>query len=183
MARATVPVALQERLGDEGSLALAELLDSEKAAWSEDVLSLAGERFERRVADGASVLRVEFRDGFAAQRIEFRDGLAAHHIEFRDGLAAQRSEFHDSLAAQRSEFRDSLAAQRSEFRDSLTAQRIELREGLAALRVEFHDGFAALRHEIANVRVDLFKWSFMFWVGQVAAIALLLGYMLRGVRP
>ena len=36
-----------------------------------------------------------------------------------------------------------------------------------------------LRVQIANLRADLLKWSFLFWVGQVAAIAGLLAFMLR----
>lgn len=52
--------------------------------------------------------------------------------------------------------------------------RVELTDGLAGLRVEMHSGFAGLGQEMANMRVDLFKWSFAFWIGQVAAVALLL---------
>jgi hypothetical protein len=36
---------------------------------------------------------------------------------------------------------------------------------------------SALRQEIVNTRVDLLKWSFVFWIGQVAAMAGLLSYM------
>ena len=33
--------------------------------------------------------------------------------------------------------------------------------------------------ELSNARVDMLKWSFLFWMGQVAAIAGLLSLMLR----
>ena len=102
----SVPVALRDRLGQEASLALVELLDSEKIAWRDEVLSLAEERFERR-----------------------------------------------------------------------------LTESIAELRVEFHNGQHALRVELHQGRVEMFKWSFVFWIGQVAATAVLLAYMLRGIRP
>jgi len=36
-----------------------------------------------------------------------------------------------------------------------------------------------LRQEIATSRVELLKWSFLFWIGQVAVIAGLLAFMLR----
>ena len=39
-----------------------------------------------------------------------------------------------------------------------------------------------LRGEIASGRVDLFKWCFLFWVGQVLAIGGLLAVMLRLTR-
>jgi len=53
-----------------------------------------------------------------------------------------------------------------------------LTEEMSALRLEMHQGFAALRQENATTRVELLKWSFLFWIGQVAAIAGLLAYML-----
>lgn len=53
-----------------------------------------------------------------------------------------------------------------------------LTEEMSALRLEMHQGFASLRQETATTRVELLKWSFLFWAGQLAAIAGLLAYML-----
>jgi hypothetical protein len=39
-----------------------------------------------------------------------------------------------------------------------------------------------LRQEIAAGRVDLFKWCFLFWVGQVLAMSGIMGVMLRLMR-
>ena len=86
---------LRDRLGDETTFALLQLLEAEHAAWSERVLSLAVERFERRLAEEIAGLRV------------------------------------------------------------------------AVVR-EIHDG-----------RVDTLKWAFVFWIGQVAAFAAVLAFMLR----
>jgi hypothetical protein len=41
---------------------------------------------------------------------------------------------------------------------------------------------SGLRDESAAGRVDLFKWCFLFWVGQVLAIGGLLAVMLRLTR-
>ena len=62
----------------------------------------------------------------------------------------------------------------------ITTDRFERRLAveISALRLEMHQGFAGLRQEIATVRVELLKWSFLFWAGQLAAIAGLLSYML-----
>jgi hypothetical protein len=95
--RATnVPPVLREWLGHDATIGLLEYVDSEHAAWSDRVLSLAVERFERRLAEELAELRV-------------------------------------------------------------------------ALVREIHDG-----------RVETFKWAFLFWIGQVAAFAGLLAFMLRG---
>ena len=37
----------------------------------------------------------------------------------------------------------------------------------------------ALRHDMAAMEVRLVKWSFVFWVGQVAAMAAILSAVLR----
>jgi hypothetical protein len=49
---------------------------------------------------------------------------------------------------------------------SMAGERFERRlaEELGALRCEFH-------RDLQAIRVDLLKWSFLFWVGQLGALA------------
>src|SRR5947209_8721319 len=69
---------------------------------------------------------------------------------------------------------------------SVAAERFDRRlaEEIADLRVELmremHAGFTAIRKEMADQRVEFLRWSFAFWVGQLAATAGLLAFMLRG---
>ena len=96
---------VRTRLGDDATFGLIELLDSDRREWSEHVLSVAADRFERRLTEEIS--------------------------DFRE----------------------------------------EIREGL-------RDGLTSVRQEIATTRVEMLTWSFLFWIGQVAAMAGLLAYML-----
>lgn len=91
-----VTPARRARLGDQATDALLEVLEQQSREWSERIMNLAVERFERRLAEELADFRV-------------------------------------------------------------------------ALVREMHDG-----------RVELFKWAFLFWVGQLAAFAGLLAFMLRG---
>jgi regulation of enolase protein 1 (concanavalin A-like superfamily) len=102
MAGSRIPAALRTRIGDDATFGLIELLDTERKDWSEQVLSVAADKFERR-----------------------------------------------------------------------------LTEEISALRVELHDGLASVRQELVTSRVETLRWSFFFWVGQVAAMAGLLAFMLR----
>lgn len=86
---------MQARIGHEATLGLIELLEARGRMWSDHVMNLAVERFERRLAEELWKFRV------------------------------------------------------------------------------------AVTQEIATTRVELLRWSFVFWVGQVAAIAGLLAFMLR----
>jgi hypothetical protein len=100
------PAALRKQLGDDATFGLIELLDAERRDWSEQVLSTATDRFERRLTEEMSALL----------------------------------------------------------------------RGMADMKV-------GLREEIANTRVEILRWSFLFWISEVAVLASLLAYMLRGVAP
>ena len=70
--------------------------------------------------------------------------------------------------------------------EEISGLRAGLHEQVSALRLEMHDGFAANRQEMAatrmemaTMRADILKWSFLFWIGQIATIAGLLAFMLR----
>lgn len=54
-----MPAALALRLGHDGARELSELLDQEHQSWSERVLTIVTERFERRLIDETAKLRVE----------------------------------------------------------------------------------------------------------------------------
>jgi hypothetical protein len=75
---------------------------------------------------------------------------------------------------------DVLESERAEV-IQMAADRFERRLALevSSLRLELHDGLAGVRQEMATTRVELLKWSFAFWIGQVAAMAGLLAFMLR----
>jgi hypothetical protein len=62
--------ALREKLGDDAMSALDILVDDAGRRWREDVLSIAGERFERRLAEEIGGLRVDMARQFADLRAE-----------------------------------------------------------------------------------------------------------------
>lgn len=41
---------------------------------------------------------------------------------------------------------------------------------------------ADIRQDIASGRMELFKWCFLFWIGQVVAVGTWMGVMLRLAR-
>ena len=113
----TVPAALWDRLGPEGTDGLVRLFETARAEWTGDVVNLSAERFERRLVQELATLRVE------------------------------------------------------------TAR------GRATLREEVARQGAALRVEMVTNRFELLKWSFVFWVGQVIAMAGLMAAMLSAFGP
>lgn len=130
-----VPAALRERLGADAAAGLSQLLDAERATWVADVSDVSADRFERRLTEEVSAVRIDMAQEFAAVRQEMAQGFAA--------------------------------------------VRQEMAQGVAAVRQEMARGFSALRRELAETRVDLLKWCFVFWIGQVLAIAGILAVVLR----
>ena len=80
--------ALRERLGHEAAVELAALLAQSGKEWEADVLSIAGDRFERRLVEEASRLRVDMAQGLAGLRQE----MAAGHADLRQVIAEQKFE-------------------------------------------------------------------------------------------
>ena len=68
--------------------------------------------------------------------------------------------------------------ERSDNRLALATQSFEnhLSQEIGTLRLEMQKGFS-------DLRVEVLRWSFLFWIGQLAAIAGLLSFMLsKGLR-
>ena len=61
----------------------------------------------------------------------------------------------------------------------IASERFERRliQEIAGLRLEMHQGFAAIRQEMAASHIMWLRWSFLFWIGQVAAMIGILAYM------
>jgi hypothetical protein len=57
------------------------------------------------------------------------------------------------------------------------AERLHLRAELAEFRQQMAAMEMRLAAQIADVKSDLMKWSFVFWCGAVAAIAALAGVL------
>ncbi len=86
--------------------------------------------------------------------------------------------------AQRVELRELNELNFSRVDARFTEARQAARADLAELRQEMQAGFAELRQEMARLETrlerrigDLIKWSFVFWVGAVGAIAMLAGVL------
>jgi len=90
---------------------------------------------------------------------------------------------HDMLSVASERFEQRLIAVSAELRAEIGRARSELRQEMttmdAGIRVALTEGLSKIRVEMTDMRVDVLRWSFLFWIGQVAATATLLAFMLR----
>jgi len=165
-----VPATLRDRLGHEAAAGLIELFTDVQEEWTTEMVERVGDRF--RLTDENTKVRVEMAQGFAAVRQEMTAGFAALRQEMTTGSAALRQEMTTGSAVLRQEMTTGCAVLRQE----MTA-------GSAALRQEMTTGFAAFRQELADTRFELLKWTFVFWVGQLFALAGFVAVLIRFLRP
>jgi hypothetical protein len=58
-------------------------------------------------------------------------------------------------------------------------ERLDYRFKECAKRGETIEAFSKVAQQIADTKIEILRWSFAFWIGEVATIALLLSYMLK----
>ncbi len=89
-----VPAVLRERLGEEASGELGELIGRAGQRWREDVLELATERFGKMLAEEGGKIRVEI----ANLRAELKGDIAALRAELKGDIAALRADVKGDIA-------------------------------------------------------------------------------------
>ena len=79
---------------------------------------------------------------------------------------------------------DEMRAEREQLLSRIDGVETRLADRITALQGQIRDvdkkldnGLARLEVKIAESKADLMKWSFVFWVGAVAAIAMLAGVL------
>lgn len=162
-----VPSALRERLGEPATAGLLELLNHTRREWADDVLGVSTDRYERRLTEESSLLRVEMGQGFAAVREE---------------MANQRASLREEIGAQGAALRREITEQTSALRQEMTEMGSSLRQEMNTLGSSLRQETAALRQDLADQRFELFKWAFLFWIGQFFAVAGLVAVLVRALR-
>jgi hypothetical protein len=133
MARPVLAPVLRERLGTDGSSALADFVETYEDEWKKDVMTACRDRLDVRLQTLVS-------------KDEFTRSLTDLRLAIRDDFSRVQQE--------------------------MSANRLEWKQEMAGLR---HD----MTRELAAQRVELLRWSFLFWIGQIAAMAALIGVVLR----
>ena len=118
---------------------------------------------------------------------ESRDELIITCTErFERRVVEEGAGLRVQIAQLGAELRQEMATMGAELRQEMATMGAELRQEVASVRVDLRQDMttmgADLRQEIATGRVDLFKWCFLFWIGQVLAITGIMGVMLRVIR-
>ena len=113
--------------------------------------------YERRLVEETGKLRVEA----AAAETRLVDRIATAEVALRHDMAAMEVRLVDRISVTESGLRKEIGSVEGTLRQEIS--------GLAV----------TLRGEMGSFRADMIKWSFLFWIGQVAAMAAILSAVLR----
>ena len=113
-----VPEALQDRLGPEGTGGLLQLLAQARKECVADVIDVVGDRFERRLVEETSKLRLEM--------ATLRQETTALASTLRQEMAAGASALRQEMAAGTSALRQEMAAGTSALRQDMSDQKLDI---------------------------------------------------------
>lgn len=156
-----VSPALQERLGFEASAGLLELLDRAHQEWRAGVMAASSDRFERRLVEEIGGVRLH---------------IAQVEASIRQDMTAMGASIRQEMTAMGASIRQDMTAMGASLRQEMTEMGASIRRDMAQMGAD-------LRAEMAAGRVELLKWCFLFWIGQVVAVAGIMGMLLRLSRP
>lgn len=102
-------------------------------------------------------------------------------------IAASSDRFERRLIEEMAAVRVQIAQVEASVRRDMAEMGASIRQDMATMGAEIRQEMwtmgAGIRQDMASSRVELFKWCFLFWIGQVVAVAGIMGMMLRAFRP
>ncbi len=125
----------------------------------------------------------------ARSLLEYIDTSVEHRAASKADLervaAALKAELREEIHGVESKLREEIHGVESKLREEIHGVESKLREEISAVESKFHEELhrveSSLRTEIHSVKADLLKWSFTFWVGNVAVLAGIMFALLRGL--
>ena len=167
MAKLAVPPPLQDKLGDEASAALIDLLHETQNGQRDLLVQSVEDRFLRHVAESESRLRSEMQAGF----LDLQRQMGALRADVSKEIAALRKDFAGEIAALRKDFAGEITDVRKEIGD-VRKEITDVRKEITDVRKEITD----VRKEIGDVRKEITtqtRWLLTVMVGAAVLIPVL----------
>ena len=162
--------SLHRLLGDEPAGDLVDWMHRVDSSRSE--LRELSDQYSARSDAQVELFRHDVRADFAELRQEMHAGFSSVREEMHAGISSVREEMHAGIAGVRDELTANIAGVRDELKADIAGVRDELKADIAGTHHSVTALELRLTSKIDQRFADLIKWSFVFWVGAVAAVAL-----------
>ena len=114
------------------------------------------------------------------------DVIASCTERFERRLVEEVAGLRVQIAQTEAVLRRDMAEMRADIRTEMAQMGGSIRQEMAQMggdiRQEMGQMGSGIRHEIASGRVEMLKWCFLFWIGQLVTIASIAGIMTRLIR-
>lgn len=111
------------------------------------------------------------------------DVITACTDRFERRLVEEIAGVRVQIAQVEASLRRDMAEMGASIRQDMARMGADIRQDMARMGADIRQEMTGIRQDMASGRVELLKWCFLFWVGQVVAIAGIMGMMLRLFRP
>jgi hypothetical protein len=155
-----VPAPLRERLGPAATGGLLHVLELAQREGRAEVIATCTDRFERRLSEEIAGVRVQ---------------LAQVEGSLKKEISGMGAAIRQEMAEMNVAIRNDMAGMTVAIRSEMAEMNVAIRSDMAGMNV-------AIRSDMATARVELLKWCFLFWIGQVVAVGTMLSVMLRVLR-
>lgn len=177
-----VPPALLERLGREAAGGLLQLMDATLREERDTVVAACTDRFERRMVDEVSGVRVQL----AQVESAIRQDMVKLESGLRQDMGRLESGLRQEMTALEAGLRQDMVKLETGLRQDMGVLETGLRQDMGALETGLRQDMmkleTGLRKDLSDGLFELLKWSFLFWIGQVVAISTIIAVMLRLAR-
>lgn len=150
-----LPEVLREKLGDDGAKALVRVINLSSRLGVRSETERWGERLERRVGE---------------TKADLQEQIARTKGELQEQIASTKAGLQEQVANTKADLEKQIVNVRTDLREQIGSTKTHLEKEIA-------ETGASLRVQMANVKADIIKWTFIFWVGQLAAIYTMLRLM------
>ncbi|TGL48941.1 hypothetical protein EHQ61_10655 [Leptospira wolffii] len=148
-----LPKVLRTTLGEEGADALADTLQRIQLNGRKAMEETMTEKFERRLVEETSSLRLELREETGKLRTELKEETGKLRTELREETGKLRTEMKEEIGKLRAEFKEEISKVRIELKDETGKLWIAISE----LRAEMHAGFANIQDQFKDVYREIAK--------------------------
>jgi hypothetical protein len=163
-----VPPALRLALGPDATRALIETIERSHHDARPAMIAACTERFERRLVEEVSRLRVEM----AQQGADLRQEMGTLGVNLRQEMGTLGADLRQEIGTRGVDLRQEMGQLGVGLRQEMGQLGVGLRQEMGQLGV-------GLRADVSAGRVEMVKWLFLFWVGQVIVMTGIMGALLR----
>jgi glycerol-3-phosphate dehydrogenase len=140
----TVPKVIREKLGEDVTEALVELINQANGQTKADALTFAGERFERRLSEVGA--------------------------QFNQRITEVEAKLDRRIAEAEAKLNQRITEVEVKLDRRITEVEAKLDHRITDEAAKVSVDLAKVRTEMAEHKADLLRWMFIFWVGQVGAL-------------